>query len=1036
MRLRPCDRLFLDLVVMVLWLPILNAAEMPTNLVSNPGGEEGLSGWKLQSGGFVSRTSADGFPKPNSGERYFWAGEKNYSCLYQDVDLSQSAGLIDGGGLVCNFGGWIQSFNRNDEPSLRLDLLDARGALLQTCAIGPVKCDAWYPFQQSCDVPTGTRGARLYLESIRRSGSINDGFFDDLFLSCMQEKPPSITASIITGPYLQNATPSSIVVMWETDRPAPSGVYVRNASQTDWTQFYDPAQVRMHEITVTGVLPEQRYEYKVASSGAESPIYSFRTGFGIPFRLGVWGDSRTSPANHRRVISGMIQWSPDIAVNVGDVVASGGNYAEWQAQHFSPIQPLGGNVTTYIAIGNHEGNSHWFDDYVCQPGNEHFFAFTYANCRFIVLDTNWPYGPGSPQYEWLLRELSSDECSLCTFRFAFFHHPPYSEMWDSPGYVGETGVRTYLAPLLERAKVDIVFNGHTHDYERGKLPSAGEQGTYYVITGGGGAPLDTVETYDWEHVVIHRSLYHFCIIDVEADRLTLKAIDVDGNIVDSFSIDKSRNALPDLEVSSVSVQPSIPAPGTQAWVQAEVRNTGNAPCPDFRVGLCANQSCILNQPESGIPPGGKRTIRLPWSPAREGTWVLNISLDPQNLVDEGIYEYDNAAAIRCLVCAPQPDIALESMGMTPTSASVRPGENATFHIGVRNTGSARSASFEVQVVLEGGTSVRTLQFPALEVGESATRSASEFAFPLQGAHVVRVDLDPGNQVQEISEQNSYSYTVWVAQCVQKGPAYVSKALVENNAFLLRYDDSIGELGPRALAVSLVWGIDGWREPPSSIRPRGTSTRWGVTETPMERGIDGLWTLAIPVGGQANQVDFLFKTAVLDLLSGDDNDGRPWRWVSPMYYTGKLSEMEQLMTDSRTWNLNLSQYSLAADLAASLAEDGDYAAAASVVEENTNNLGFELVGLMATQAKARSDAAKQLGLDVRNVETFLRAAQSHLTLGNWRTARNYVDSAVRALEKLDEPGGPWQKAVLLLLALPLLGRPRRRIRSEHPNPGQS
>jgi len=603
-------------------------------------------------------------------------------------------------------------------------------------------------------------------------------------------------------------------------------------------------------------------------------------------------------------------------------------------------------------------------------------------------------------------------------------------MWDSPGYIGELGVRMYLAPLLDKAKVDIVFNGHTHDYERGKLPATGDQGTYYVITGGGGAPLDTVETYDWEHVVIHRSVYHFCIVDVEADRLTLKAIDVNGNIIDSFCMDKSRNLVPDIELCSVTIDPSIPAPGTQAWVEAEVRNSGTAPCPDFRVDLCANQSCTVSQREIGIPAGGKRTIRLPWSPARGGAWILSVSLDSDGQIDEGIYENNNAGSVRCLVSVPRPDLSLDFVRMS--LVNVRPRENATLYVGVRNAGSADAPPFNVRVEIEGRSSPWTPQFPALAAGASATQVATGLTFPREGAYLVRVDLDPEDKVGEISERNLVSFTVWVAECIQRGAAYLSKGLVENDTFVVKYDDSIGPLGPDSAACSFVWGIDGWKEPAASIRPPGTSIRWGTAETMMERGIDGLWVLAIPVADRASQVDFTFKSEVLNVLLVDDNDGRSWRWVSPAYYWRKLSELQQLMVDSRTWNVNLSQYLLAVDVAGRLAERGDYATAASMVEEKTKNLGLELVGLMAAQAKVRSDAARQLGLDVRNIEVFLRAAQSHLALGNWRTAWNYVDSAVRALENLDEVDVAWQP-LLMLLAFPLLRRLGRPTASQNPNP---
>ena len=220
--------------------------------------------------------------------------------------------------------------------------------------------------------------------------------------------------------------------------------------------------------------------------------------------------------------------------NVGDVVSNGNVYEQWGREYFGPMSCFAHSVPTYVAIGNHERNAHWFDDFVSQPGNEHWFAFSYGNSRFIILDTNRPYDPNSDQYKWLLKELRSKEFRKAAFRFVFFHHPPYSEQWDSPGYTGEEPVRRYLVPILERYGVDIVFSGHTHDYERGRKLLKDDREIFYIITGGGGSALDKVENKDWDVIQLHKSVYHCVVVDVKGGVLSFKAIGLNGDVVDSF----------------------------------------------------------------------------------------------------------------------------------------------------------------------------------------------------------------------------------------------------------------------------------------------------------------------------------------------------------------------------------------------------------------------------------------------------------------------------------------------------------------------
>ena len=137
---------------------------------------------------------------------------------------------------------------------------------------------------------------------------------------------------------------------------------------------------------------------------------------------------------------------------------------------------------------------------------------------------------GSKELEWIENTLMSDASQNSKWLLAFAHHPPYSEGWSEPGYDGDIRMRTLVQPIAEKSGVDIFFNGHTHNYERGFL-----NGVTWVTTGGGGGALDTKQQ-DWEHISVFKSDWHFVQIQTNEEQLNLQAISVNDQIIDQFRI--------------------------------------------------------------------------------------------------------------------------------------------------------------------------------------------------------------------------------------------------------------------------------------------------------------------------------------------------------------------------------------------------------------------------------------------------------------------------------------------------------------------
>jgi 3',5'-cyclic AMP phosphodiesterase CpdA len=69
-------------------------------------------------------------------------------------------------------------------------------------------------------------------------------------------------------------------------------------------------------------------------------------------------------------------------------------------------------------------------------------------------------GPGSAQGRWLKKDLADNDKKACTL--AYFHHPLFASGSYRPGIIRVER----LWEILYAAGVDVVLNGHDHNYQR------------------------------------------------------------------------------------------------------------------------------------------------------------------------------------------------------------------------------------------------------------------------------------------------------------------------------------------------------------------------------------------------------------------------------------------------------------------------------------------------------------------------------------------------------------------------------------------
>jgi len=264
-----------------------------------------------------------------------------------------------------------------------------------------------------------------------------------------------------------------------------------------------------------------------------------------PFAFVVGGSRRTYPEQFTKIIARAWAERPNFLLNVGDVVSDGNVKEQWLDEYLRPAAELMRRVPTYVSIGNHEKNADWYYKYVSYPKPENYYSFDYGNAHFVIIDSNKGLRPSSEQYKWLKKDLSK---SKARWKFVFHHHPPYSsdendygDTYRGKSKLGDMNVRR-LMPLYEKYRVDVVWYGHIHSYERtwpirkGKVDR--KRGVIYIQTGGGGAELENfAPTRSWFTAKV-LSNWQYCLVTIHGGTLRMMAYDIDGRLYDYLELEK------------------------------------------------------------------------------------------------------------------------------------------------------------------------------------------------------------------------------------------------------------------------------------------------------------------------------------------------------------------------------------------------------------------------------------------------------------------------------------------------------------------
>lgn len=226
----------------------------------------------------------------------------------------------------------------------------------------------------------------------------------------------------------------------------------------------------------------------------------------------------------------------DTVIMLGDNIYGGGKPQYFKPRFEDPYKDLlEAGVKFYAALGNHDAP--YADEHAKYPkfnmGGNRYYSFQRNNgfVEFFALDTTEQDGASmsEAQLKWVKDALSS---SKAYWKIAYFHHAIYSSGKMHPPYFK---LRSQLEPLFVEHKVNAVFAGHFHVYERLK-PQKGIQ--YYVAGSGGKLMKGNLNRNSEVFATGNDQVQIFLLAEIEGGEMVVTAIDLSGKVVDRSRVSR------------------------------------------------------------------------------------------------------------------------------------------------------------------------------------------------------------------------------------------------------------------------------------------------------------------------------------------------------------------------------------------------------------------------------------------------------------------------------------------------------------------
>jgi hypothetical protein len=274
--------------------------------------------------------------------------------------------------------------------------------------------------------------------------------------------------------------------------------------------------------------------------------------------VGDWGCT----SNTNKTVNNIVGKNPELVLALGDYSYNTTSDDCW----FKIVKPIEDKMK--IEIGNHDhlglGQIYRYINHFRLI--EQYYSFDYRNIHFLALSTEIPFTVNSAQYNFVKNDLSKAASDPNIDWIIVYYHRP---MYTIPStHSASALLRSTYHPLFEQYGVDLVLQGHNHNYQRTypiifnstrpKHPietstnkttyTDPDEGQIFATVGTGGAELYPFKDQKDSKIENNNHYYYakqyigYGILNVDITNngktLTGKFYSNNGTIIDQFTITK------------------------------------------------------------------------------------------------------------------------------------------------------------------------------------------------------------------------------------------------------------------------------------------------------------------------------------------------------------------------------------------------------------------------------------------------------------------------------------------------------------------
>ncbi|KAK6139979.1 hypothetical protein DH2020_026292 [Rehmannia glutinosa] len=299
-------------------------------------------------------------------------------------------------------------------------------------------------------------------------------------------------------------------ITWTTSFPTPATVFYGTSpgnytfsakGSTNMYHYLKYTSGEIHDVVIGPLNQNTSYYYRCGIKS--SPEFSFKTPPArFPIKFAVAGDLGQT-ARTSSTLENIAKSNYDVLILPGDLSYADMRQKKWDTFGLL-VQPLASKRPWMVTQGNHEiekfpkihrsrftsYNARWLMPYEesGSPSNL-FYSFEVAGVHVIMLGSYTEFGAGSDQYRWLKADLGKVDRRRTPWLVVVVHAPWYNSNVAHQGEYEGVGMRSVMEDVLYGARVDVVFAGHVHAYERFVRvykDKANNCGPVYITAGAGG----------------------------------------------------------------------------------------------------------------------------------------------------------------------------------------------------------------------------------------------------------------------------------------------------------------------------------------------------------------------------------------------------------------------------------------------------------------------------------------------------------------------------------------------------------------------